>query len=487
MRLASTRTAVLLVLIAAALATRADGALTDGDALLQRAAAASGEPWRYHVRSILEGAQNGRLTQTQIDEEGWRVLSRRCSGVVCSGTIVDALLRRSWLFSYNGTPVAQTVPLDPQLATVRAIASYAFTSREFRREGGRVEPLPRGRLEGRTIAPFAVTAPGGATLVALLDPQTALLTAIADGRHVLYEYRKNERVGPLVLPMNVRLPDGSAETYERRDVVPEPLATPAGPAVTFDPRAPSGRLLGRTVPRFACRIGIVETRCALDTGASGLAMSLDLADRLHLNPVGRIRLRGLGALESGIVRAGDLDLGTMRVAPALYAILPDVGGFGADVVIGADVIAKAVIRLDSPHATIRFEPPDSATSGTVVPLTLDGFTPAVPITLRTLPCELAVDTGDAAAIDLSETFAKAHPGLFTPTERRAIVGIGGRATQAIGQVDVTFAGRAFRDVPIGATDVPGGSSADRIGAGFLSRFVLYLDYARARMSVQSLR
>jgi hypothetical protein len=177
----------------------------------------------------------------------------------------------------------------------------------------------------------------------------------------------------------------------------------------------------------------------------------------------------------------------MHVGPALYAILPDVGGFGADVVIGADVIAKTAVALDFAHRTVRFEPPGSPETGAAVPLIFGGFTPKVPIELARTRCELAVDTGDAASIDLSAAFAKEHPGLFVPTQKRTILGVGGRGTQALGTVNVTFADLDLRDVPIGTTDVPGGRSRDRIGAGFLSRFMLYLDYASGRMSVQSVR
>jgi hypothetical protein len=483
-RLFGTRIAILPAVAAAMLPLLAQGASSDGDLLLQRAAAASGQPWRYHIQStaIAENAPG----VAQIDEEGPRVVMRRCTDVVCDGTIVDTSLRKKWLFSYNGTPVAQTATLDPRLVTVRAIATYAFTSPEFRRDGGRVEAMPQDRLAGSPIAPFAVTAPGGTTLRALLDPQTGLLSAIADGRQVLYEYRDQKRFGPLVLPTEIRRTAGATQRYTAREVVKEPLVAPTGPPVTFNDAAPVAKLDGAT-PRFACRIDGVPARCLLDTGASGLAMSLDLADRLHLNPVGRIGIRGLGTVSSGVVRANALDLGSMRIGRALYAILPDAGGFGTDVVIGADVIAEAAVRLDFAHETIRFEPTGSRQSGAAIPLIFDGFTPKVPIELATTPCVLAVDTGDAASIDLSAAFSKEHPGLFVPTQKRTILGVGGRGVQAIGSVNVTFADLHLRDVPVGVSDVPGGRSTDRIGAGFLSRFALYLDYASGRMSVQMLR
>lgn len=482
------RAAILPVFVAALVPLLAQGASSDGDALLQRAASASGQPWRYHVRSTVAGSEGGHTPPLQIDEEGPRVITRRCTGVVCDGAIVDASLGKKWIFSYNESPITQTATLDPQLVTLRAIVSYAFTSPEFRRNGGLVEALPPSRLASRPIAPFAVTARGGTKLTALLDPQTGLLSAIAEGPHVLYEYREDKRAGPLVLPMEVRHSGGPVQRYLERTVVQEPLVAPTGPPVTFEGAGSSLRLAEGAIPRFPCRIDAVAARCLLDTGASGLAMSLDMADRLHLSPVGRIGLQGLGAVASGVVRAHELDAGALRVGPALYALLPDVGGVGADVVIGADVIAKAAVRLDFPHGTVRFEPPGGVPpAGDPVPLIFDGFTPKVPIELATTRCELAVDTGDAASIDLSAAFTGDHPGLFVPTEKRTILGVGGRGTQALGTVNVAFAEFALRDVPVGTTTVPGGRSTDRIGAGFLSRFALYVDYASARMTVQMVR
>lgn len=474
-------------MVAALIPLLAQGASSESDALLARAATASGQPWRYHVQSTVAGSEDGHTPPLQIDEEGPRVITRRCTGVVCDGAIVDTALRKKWLFSYNETPIAQTATLDPQLVTLHAIVTYAFTSPEFRRSGGQVEALPQNRLAGNPIAPFAVTAPGGTKLTALLDPQTGLLSAIADGPHVLYEYREQKRTGPLVLPMEVRHAGGPTQRYLQRSVVSEPLAAPTGPPIAFDAAASAVRLEEGPIPRFPCRVDGLATRCLLDTGASGLAMSLDLADRLHLSPVGRIGLRGLGAVASGVVRVRGLDAGSMHVGSALYAILPDLGGVGADAVIGADVIAQAAVELDFAHGHIRFRPPGSPATGAAVPLIFDGFTPRVPIELGTTRCELAVDTGDAASIDLSEAFTKEHLGLFVPTEKRTILGVGGRGTQALGKIDVSFANLALRDVPVGTTSVPGGRSSDRIGAGFLSRFVLYLDYASGRMSVQTVR
>lgn len=456
--------------------------------LLARAAKASGEPWRHHIRSQIVEAHDGRIVHTQIDEQGTRVLTTRCMGIVCGGTIVDTQTRRRAFFTYNGTPILQTEDATPEIVTVRAIASYAFTSPEFTAHGGRVVEKAEAHVRDRLVVPVSVTAPDGESLDALLDPKTALLAGIARGSRVLFEYEDQRPVGSLILPMRVVWSDGSLERFEDRSVVTDPLTLPTGPPVTFVDSAPDARLEGGDIPRFPCRVEGVNVRCVLDSGASGLAMSLTLADRLHKPLLGQIALQGEGQLTSGVVRADSLDLGSLRVGSALFAVLPDVGGFDADVIVGADVIGLATVRIDPDRRTIRFDRPGSALEGTLVDLNFDGFTPTLPIELASVPSQLALDTGDASSIDLSTRFAEAHPGLFVAAVRRAVVGVGGRGTQATGTIaDVEFAGFRLHGVAAGTTDVPGSPAPSRIGAAFLARFRVALDYAGARMSVRPVR
>ena len=219
-------------------------------------------------------------------------------------------------------------------------------------------------------------------------------------------------------------------------------------------------------------------------GSLGARDELDLADRLGKKLVGELELEGLGTMSSGVVRASSLTLGSMRLGPALFAILPDVGGFGADVLVGNDAIARAVVRVDPQHRTIAFDPPGTPIEGTHVPLTFDGFTPSVPIRLGGTPESLVLDTGDNASIDLSDDFARTHPGLLTSKQRGNVVGVGGVGTRAIGRVgQVEFAGVALSNVLADVTK-SARSPASRVGSVFLSRFAFDLDYTELRMSVR---
>lgn len=450
--------------------------------LLQRAAQASGQPWRYHIRSRVADSQ------TLIDEQGNEIITRRCNGIVCSGMLVDAAGGQVSLLSYNDTPIRQSTRLDPAQITLHAIVSYAFTASDFQSAGGRVValgPRPFGNLR---VAPYAVTAPGGSRLDALLDPQTGLLAGVARDLDVIYRYEDQRRVGPLVLPFTVRRGDGSVETFADRQVVAAPLALPSGPPVTFARTSAAARLEPGALPRFACRIDGIDARCILDTGAAGLAMSLDLADRLGKKLVGETKLQGLGQVSTGVVRANSLGLGGMQIGPALFAVIPDVGGLGADVVVGSDGLARAVVRVDPGHRTIAFAPQGTALAGTSVSLRFDGSIPRVPVRLDSTAAELILDTGDDASIDLSAAFARDHSGLVQTTPaQRGILGVGGRGIVATGRIGhVEFAGADLVDVPADVNDSPQ-APAPRIGAAFLTRFAFDLDYTEGRMTVRPVR
>jgi len=446
--------------------------------LLQRAAQSSGSPWRFHIVSRIAGAQ------TQVDEQGDVVVTQRCRGVVCRGTIVNTARARVSFFWYNETPIPQSAPLDPLQTTLRAIISYAFTSPTFSANGGTVVALAERRLESASVAPYAVTAPHGAELEALLDPATGLLVAVAQGNDIIYRYEDQRRVGALTLPFNILRGDGTSEAFDDRHVVDTPLTPPSGPPVTFARTRETLALEPGDLPRFPCRVNDVAARCVLDTGASGLAMSLDLADRLGAKLVGELELEGLGTMSSGVVRANSLTLGSMRLGPALFAILPDVGGFGADVVVGTDAIARAIVHVNPQHRTIAFDPPGTPIEGTRIALTFDGFAPSVPIRLEATAENLVLDTGDNASIDLSDDFARTHPDILTSKQRGHVIGVAGVGTRSIGRIGhVEFAGVSLSNVLADVTKGPH-SPASRVGSAFLLRFAFDLDYTELRMSVR---
>ena len=451
---------------------------------LAQIAAASGEPWRFHLVSRTVGAVEGHLVETQIETEGDRSITRRCSGNVCVGIYSNGA--RSAAFSYNGTPIPQTVPLDPISLALRTIASYEFVSDSFRATGGRTIDAGTRTDEGQVLRALEVGAPGLEPLDALIDPATNLLRAIAraDGT-VLARFADERKVGTLVLPYRIERPGSAAESFEERTIDPAPLRPPVGPQISFSAGETTVALsAGPAIPRFACRVQGVAATCLLDTGAAGMAMTLDLADRLHKAPIGQISIEGLGRVLTGVVRAESLDVAEMHVGSALYAIIPDAGPVKADVVIGADVIGRCIVRLDLAHRSVAFRPLGTPLRGETIPLAFDEFTPLVAMDLGTLPAILAIDTGDEASIDLPMEIYKQHPTLFTPKERRAVVGVGGRGTQSIGTIDnVRFGVFTLNNVPIGATDVDH-PLKPRIGASFLNRFKVELDYTNARMSLE---
>ena len=95
-------------------------------------------------------------------------------------------------------------------------------------------------------------------------------------------------------------------------------------------------------------------RCWFDTGNSGLAMSLELAEQLNLNPVGVFSVSGLGFYATEVVRAGPLQIGSVRFGDAEYVVLSDIHRYGYDLVLGADVFAATPLTIDYGRHTIAF-------------------------------------------------------------------------------------------------------------------------------------
>ncbi|MBV8425544.1 MAG: clan AA aspartic protease, partial [Candidatus Eremiobacteraeota bacterium] len=337
------------------------------------------------------------------------------------------------------------------------------------------------------VAPYAVTAPHGTRLDALLDPRTGLLAGVARGLDVIYRYEGQRRVGPCTLPFTVRRGDATTEVYADRQLASQPLAFPSGPPVSFAASGAVAHLEPGSLFRFGCRIEGVPARCVLDTGAAGLAMSLDLADQLGKKLLGQVELQGLGPVATAVVRADSLAMGAMRLGPALYAVIPDAGGLGADVVVGSDALARAVVRVDPRRHTVVFAPAGTPLAGTTLPLLFDGQIPRVPIVLGTNSVDLVLDTGDDASIDVNAPFLEQHPGLVRIRGRHAVVGVGGRGMVPAGSIArVDFGGINLSDVAADVNDLAQ-HPAPRIGAAFLAHFAFDMDYTEGRMSVRPLR
>jgi hypothetical protein len=318
-----------------------------------------------------------------------------------------------------------------------------------------------------------------------VDPNTSLIRYFRDvNDDDSFEYRDYRKADGLTLPYLVLRNTATLEKYDDRHTAATPFPEPHGLtpsigspeiAVQTDPE--------KTTPVFDCTIANVATKCLLDSGNSGLSMSLELAEQLQAPSIGAFQVHGLGRYATEVVRTGPLRVGNATFPIANYVVLHDVHRFGYDVVLGADVLAATNVGIDQQKHVLWFgarAPSDSVT----VPLTFQNFVPVVDVRLGEVEAQLAVDTGDESNINLSYDFYNRHRDLFSATEQRTVSGVGGSSVELMGTIPMVHIGDlAVGDQPIGATQQLEGTAFGHLGAAFLENFQVILDYANGRLQL----
>ncbi len=468
----------------------ADDSRTQLDALLTRVRDAGGRPYRFHLRAVAKQSADAAADTFTVDDDGPRTLLRRCSGQLCSGTYLDG--ETVWAINLNDT----ALPLEPEDSrriTLRAIEGEAFADPGFEAGGGHVAlKVPLRLNDGRTMLRVAVTAPRGATLDALIDRDTALVTGVR-GQDVAVTYSDWRAVGDLTLPFEIDS-GSTVRRFDARTIEPAPLGAPRGLAPRIEGGSTSvafASLSRPTVdPIVPCSIGRERVACLFDTGNSGLSMSLELAERLGLEPLGKsLQVRGLGEYETGVVTGPELQIGGARYPGAYYAVLHDVQQYGYDVVVGADAFAHATVTIDYPAHELRLAPEAASAAGdAAIDIAFENFLPVTTVLLGDTKALLAIDTGDESAINLSSAFYALHPGVFTPQTHARVAGIGGTGDELLGTIErVDVGGFSLLNQPIGTTNRSLPTAQGHIGSGALSHFVATFDYAHRRVGLSPKR
>ena len=352
--------------------------------------------------------------------------------------------------------------------------------------------LGDARLHGKTVRRLAVTAAGAAPLDVLVDPQRALPVAVAEsGGPLIVEFSDFRTVGGLRLPFEV-VRRGGSERFATRTVSPDALSAPVGIVPAFDGpssavafhRPEDARDANQGQPVVPCTLADLHVLCLIDTGNSGLGISLELAERLNLEPSGEFEVAGLGSYVTGLVSAGPLRVGNATFPTAKYVVLHDLRAYGYDVVLGADAFAHALVTIDYAASTVTFAPESTGSSAATIPISFQNFVPVVTAQLGAFDVPLAIDTGDVAAVNVSQAYYRDHPGLFTPRSTRQVSGIGGTSVQVVGEVpSVRLATFDVSRQPIAATGAKTTTANGHLGSAFLAHFTLVLDYARARIGL----
>jgi hypothetical protein len=458
------------------------------EALLARVRSAVGRPYLFHLSGFAREGSGPERTTVVTESQGTRGLVRRCNGELCSGTYFDGA--DVWFTNLNGTAVPAH-PDDPRRVSLRAIESGSFSDPEFERAGGRLALRVPLRLDdGRTMQRIAVTPPGGATLEALIDPETGLVGAVR-GDGVAVAFSDQRAVGELTLPFEISS-GAKVERFEQRSIEAAPLEAPRGlvPRFTGGDRSIAPFLdTGRPTvdPVVECVLGTERVPCLFDTGNSGLSISLELAERLKLEPLpDALRVSGLGGYETGVVRGPELRIGDAVYPQAYYAVLHDIHAYGYDLVLGTDALAHALVTIDYPARKVTLEPERSAAPlASGIALSFENFLPIAQIRLSTGEVRLAIDTGDESAINLAGAYYRLHPDAFTPETHAHVAGVGGTGDELLGTIDrFEIGGYVLKRQPIGSTNSAATTADGHLGSGALRHFAVTLDYANRRVGLR---
>lgn len=236
----------------------------------------------------------------------------------------------------------------------------------------------------------------------------------------------------------------------------------------------------------------------LDTGSEYSIVSTRLAKVLHL-PTMQVGPRDF--TDEVTLNVGGITLAGQRVM-----VMPFDGynarGRNIDGLIGYHFFAAYTVRIDFAAKTLTawkpsaFEAPAAAIE---VPITFAGYLPVVAATVRlagdrTLDARLMVDTGASQAVFLRYPFATTHQ-LIDPAGQRTTAPSLADGTRTLIDVpveQVSIGSLTFDRPHVRAFAEPAGSAGATdtdglIGNTLLSRFTVYVDYARKRMLFEPAR
>lgn len=476
------RAALLCVLAASATVASAQPTAPALPALTQlvaRMRAVNGGLWDAHVSSTSPRTVDGAPSILDTEAQGLRYTLSQCSGRVCLGTYFDG--DYVYAVNINGTALRRSPAPQPYLRALRILGTLDFLSRSFTAHGGRLYDGGWVTFAGRRCRRVYFDESRAVPMAVFVDAQTGLVAGARDiNGDATYEMRDYRRVGAFMLPFDIERNGSTLMQYITRSVVDEPLQTPQG--LTASVRStPAGMPLDplSTTPRGTCTISGLHVPCLIDTGNSALSMSLELAERLKLQPIGMMHIAGLGDYATEVVRAGPLQLGNVQFGEANYVVLSDIHRYGYDLVVGADVLATMPVTIDySRHALYFGDHLRADPQGTLVPLRFENFIPVVNVTLGGIAASLAVDTGDQSNINLAYGYYQQHPSLFQATKTEHVSGVGGSSEELLGHIgEVQIGTLTAQNQQIGTTRRLVGTANGHLGAAFLSKYRVTLDYA----------
>lgn len=472
-----------ILLCTIVLATTGASTLTQHD-LLAKMRTINGGLYNMHIVSTSEHVIDGVTAQAVTEASGLRFVVRECSGELCIGNYFDG--SRLFQFNFNGTLLPPRDQPVRYLRALRILAMLSFLDPQFGAGGGDITDGGAAAFDGVRCRRLLVSSPGAEPFAAYIDPRTALVAG-AKGLEEDWTIRFSDyrHVAAFALPFAIDYNGAPLERYSSRTIVAAPLNAPHGLTPSFHATPTPGMALDPTSvsPLGTCKIAGVEARCLIDTGNSGLSMSLQLVEKLNLHPIGMLPIAGLGSYSTEVVRAGPLEIGNADFGDANYFVLSDAERYGYDLVVGADVLADTPVTIDYQRHLLTFGDSDPVSQSNMLPVHFEKFIPVVNVTLDGKPAQLAVDTGDESNINLAYAYYLKHSDLFSITSTAPVGGVGGLSVEDLGELpEIRLGGITAQNQPIGTTRTLQGTADGHLGAAFLSKFkAIVLDYPREQL------
>ncbi|HZV79076.1 MAG TPA: retropepsin-like aspartic protease [Candidatus Binatus sp.] len=261
--------------------------------------------------------------------------------------------------------------------------------------------------------------------VVYLDAHTTLVYGVEiAGRSVRYPQYQNFN--------GLNVPSKAIETDENRTITRTITSVTMQPFGKLDFRPPAQRRAEFPKGQSDIAVDVEEPhslivlnakvngtplKFLLDSGSSASLIDADEARLLKLPTAGSTRVAGATILTGTEAKADALEIGGVRFAPFVFEAVPlglpaSIKGYGIAGILGYDVLAQVVTRIDYGGSRIRLISPDSFSySGTGQVLSLDPWSrlPHVATTVGDADAAtFTVDTGSDSGLIVYQEFADAH-------------------------------------------------------------------------------
>ncbi len=397
-----------------------------------------------------------------------------------------------WETNYNGfvTPIVGTgarLQLATDVLFSEGTSELPGTLHGTGTVGGKSYPIVRVAMGGAAPIDLYVDPQTGAYVRAVIDPGSSEETtytiasymSIAPGKRMIGSFRIGDGGGMYTYTTS-RIDPGvtAAELH--------PPASQARWAFAND-RPFKIQVTGDRIYVDATVNGVLGT-FILDTGDSGITLTDQFADRAKVSNITDSFAWGIGGVfKTRTRRAKSIVIGGNTLSNTIvqtynnhYPRQSD--RVNPDGLIGFDLLAGALVTLDTANHTMRIQNPATARLDTSVglPLLADlaTDTPSVPVTLdRKVTINATFDTGDPSLIIFST--ALLDHGLTILTGRAIVGGMGGAELMRCGQIDSINLGPIVYQTPIACASRGFSKHAGLIGLDFLRHFNFVFDYPQS--------